>query len=298
MNEEQIEKLLREAPAVRPPAGLAEKLKRSVRLTRVDAGGVAIEPRTWLRRWMPAFSLAVFFIACVVAVGMQSGTISSLKTDNEKLEAGIQNLEQLRADNAEYKQLAAQADQLDQLRKDNADLLRLRDEVTQLKANAQEMDNLRAENQSLRSQIQAVPTGGSSSPDFFSDAQAKAQQIQCQNNLKQIGLAARIWAGDNNDAYPTNFISMKNELNNWKILQCPGDSSRNVTSWSDVESGNVSYTLLSPVEETYPYSVLAYCPIHHNYCLADGSVQHLSPEAAQKYIKDVDGRLTYVPPTQ
>src|SRR5215210_1530286 len=33
-------------------------------------------------------------------------------------------------------------------------------------------------------------------------AKQKAQRITCVNNLKQVGLSFRLWAGDNNDKYP------------------------------------------------------------------------------------------------
>src|SRR5690348_14851381 len=33
-------------------------------------------------------------------------------------------------------------------------------------------------------------------------AKARAQRIQCVNNLKQCGLAARVWEGNHNDLYP------------------------------------------------------------------------------------------------
>src|SRR5271165_5502422 len=33
-------------------------------------------------------------------------------------------------------------------------------------------------------------------------AKRKAQKINCTNNLKQVGLAFRIWEGDNADRYP------------------------------------------------------------------------------------------------
>jgi len=36
----------------------------------------------------------------------------------------------------------------------------------------------------------------------LSKAKSRAQRIACVNNLKQIGLAFRIWSGDNNDRYP------------------------------------------------------------------------------------------------
>jgi prepilin-type N-terminal cleavage/methylation domain-containing protein len=88
-------------------------------------------------------------------------------------------------------------------------------------------------------------------------AKRKAQKINCTNNLKQVGLAFRIWEGDNNDKYPmalgsasggaSEFIGnnanngtptdasklvsvpylfsvMSNELSTAKVLYCPSDS--------------------------------------------------------------------------
>ena len=42
----------------------------------------------------------------------------------------------------------------------------------------------------------------SAGPSAKSRAKARAMLINCVSNLKQIGLAYRIWAGDNNNQYP------------------------------------------------------------------------------------------------
>jgi competence protein ComGC len=83
-----------------------------------------------------------------------------------------------------------------------------------------------------------------------------AQQIQCNNSLKQVGLSFRLFAGDNNDHLPmqfsTNFggtlefvggpevfphfLVMSNELNTPKILFCPQDANprrRMATTFGD-----------------------------------------------------------------
>src|SRR5215210_5981948 len=74
-------------------------------------------------------------------------------------------------------------------------------------------------------------------------AKQKAQRITCVNNLKQVGLSARIWAGDNNDRYPMQvplseggtsdkltaattyqtFSVLRNELGTPKVVICPSD---------------------------------------------------------------------------
>jgi len=77
-------------------------------------------------------------------------------------------------------------------------------------------------------------------------AKAKAQRINCVNNLKQVGLAFRIWASDNGDRFPmrvpegeggtqhrvganqvgfvyTHFAVLSNELSTPKVVICPSD---------------------------------------------------------------------------
>lgn len=97
---------------------------------------------------------------------------------------------------------------------------------------------------------------------FRSRTSSRAPGIQCINNLKQIGLAYRIWEGDNGDILPmgisvTNggslemiatgdvlqtFLVMSNELSTPKILYCPADRSRTwAVNFGGLANSHISY---------------------------------------------------------
>lgn len=107
-------------------------------------------------------------------------------------------------------------------------------------------------------------------------AKKKAQRINCVNNLKQSGLAFRIWAGDNNDLYPmavsTNkggtmefdtgagtfrhFQVMSNELNTPRILICPADTRVAAADFASLENQNVSYFVGLEANDMFPQRLL------------------------------------------
>src|SRR5436309_15235675 len=79
-------------------------------------------------------------------------------------------------------------------------------------------------------------------------AKARAQRINCVSNLKQIGLAMRMWANDHDGKFPWPGVQdgppatpapdnagivfyCTNELTNPKILVCPSGSKTKVSSW-------------------------------------------------------------------
>jgi hypothetical protein len=296
MNEEQIEQLLRKAPSVQMPAGLLEKLRKEIELPRQQSRSRNPESLTnhgWLKRWIPALSFAAFFISCLAVVGVQMNTLSELRRENDQLRTAAQGLDALRTQNAEYQRLYAQSQTMEQLRKDNAELHRLREEVAKLRAQAGEVEKLQAENQKLQTMNAAATQQGApvaASEDFFAQQEAEADMIKCVNNMKQIGLAARIWAGDHNDIYPSDFITMTNELNTPLILKCPADKSRKTLDWSDVAAGRISYQMLAPgVDDRNPNVVFVKCPIHGNVTLVDGSVQKLGTNYANR-VKLENGR--------
>ena len=106
-------------------------------------------------------------------------------------------------------------------------------------------------------------------------AKQRAQMISCVNNLKQIGLAARLYANDHGDVLPADFASMQEELNTPKILICPGDSSKSAgRDWKTFNFADASYEIVTPGAKTSePQKVFVRCRIHGSVGLVDGSAQ-------------------------
>ena len=105
--------------------------------------------------------------------------------------------------------------------------------------------------------------------------------VQCMNNLKQIGLAARIWSNDHGDKFPASFLAMSNELVAPKALVCPGDAMKTQASdWAQFNtSANVSYEFLKPgaKQSDVTAEIIFRCPVHGHTGLGDGSVRQGMP---------------------
>jgi hypothetical protein len=114
-------------------------------------------------------------------------------------------------------------------------------------------------------------------------AKDKAQSVQCIHNLKQIGLAALIYATDHDDSFPPDLESMQNELASPRVLVCPQDPSAphgNQLSWDSFDMNLTSYEYLGAGQKNDgqdPNRVLARCRIHGHVCRMDGSVHRNDP---------------------
>lgn len=107
---------------------------------------------------------------------------------------------------------------------------------------------------------------------FLSRPRVTRPQINCVNNLKQVGLAYRLWAGDNGDKYPaqistnaggtmelvalgrpfSDFMIMSNEIFFSKTLVCPEDKRLPAANFGALANVNVSYFNVPEADETNP----------------------------------------------
>lgn len=105
----------------------------------------------------------------------------------------------------------------------------------------------------------------------LSKAKAKATTIKSVNNLKQIGIAARVFSTDNGDRLPPSFDAMRNELGSESVLINP-------------DTGRPYVYLGANRDERDPDALLAYGETsggRYAVVLVDGSVQILSAEKFQ-----------------
>jgi hypothetical protein len=119
-------------------------------------------------------------------------------------------------------------------------------------------------------------------------AKRKAQKINCVNNLKQVGLAFRIWEGDNGDKFPMAvpingggalenvgsrgntatpanygvqyvFQVMSNELSTTKVVYCPSDdrSMQPTPNFTTLAAANISYFVSGDASDSFPQMIIS-----------------------------------------
>ena len=298
-DDQLIDKLLRTAPQPRPPQDLKGKLimqAKSFQPPSSSQASILARPGGgWFRRWWPALVPAGFSLVCAVVLAVQQQEIWALKQTIQTLSSSVTPATPedvtpaVAADDALVQDRAAEA----------REIARLKDLIGKLIGEISELEKLRTENQGLRAKLSATQAALSAEEtDALVKAREKAEAINCVNNLKQLGLAARIWAGDNADRYPPDIVCMSNEMNTPKILVCPTDKGHVVApNFDSFTTANCSYEwfLSPPGSDTEPTRVLTRCPIHGTVGLYDGSVQMGAATNHPEWFIQRDGKLYYEP---
>lgn len=283
-SDDQLASVLRSAPAPAAPADLRSKLlaemptNRAAEATRRgESNGLPPaaapliardrEPMGWRKWWpvgLPALGLAAFATTLIVQqdqIRMLEGQLTELRTalttPSVDLPAGVAGVRSTV-----------------ELPDERAEIARLRALVEALTADVTALEAVQGENRTLLAAINAAQR--QAAPEL-SEARERAESIRCVNNLKQLGLAARIYATDNSDVLPADVISMKPEIATPSILVCPADPTRTAApNWESYSEANLSYEFVGrgpEASEAQPNRVMFRCPFHGNILLCDGSVQ-------------------------
>jgi hypothetical protein len=245
----------------------------------------------WLRRWWPVLVPAGFSLVCVVVLAVQQAQIRELKQSIQTSSAAatpVVSTPKAQSDAGRTATAAKEAQEID----------RLKNLAAQLSADIAQLEQLRGENSKLRAKLSAASNGLTpEETKAMEDAHAKAMKIQCINNLKQLGLAARVWSMDNADRYPPDLICMSNEVNTPKILVCPADPAHPIAAnFGSFTMANCSYEYFPDQTQmgSEPERVLFRCPIHGSVGLCDGSVQSIDPNHPERLVQR-NGKLYYEP---
>lgn len=251
----------------------------------------------WLRRWWPVLVPSGFSLVCAVVFAMQQVEIRDLRQNIRTLsERSATEKSDSSTPQAQANEIAANAAAIEK-----QEITRLKELVTQLTADISRLEQMRTENKTFRAQLSAP--GAGLTPEetaAMEKARARAEATACVNNLKQLGLAARLWANDNEGLYPPDIVCMSNEMNTPKILVCPGDHGRQVAaSFSSFTEANCSYEwfLMPRGSDADPTRVLTRCPVHGTVGLYDGSVVQMgAAKSHPEWFVQRDGKLYMEPP--
>lgn len=302
MTEQEIEQVLQSAPRPKAPAALKEKLMGQVKLPAVSPARSPLGPSrgsgSWVRRWWPTLAPATLSLACAAVLTVQQSEISELKKTNQALSQSA-NV----AQGAAAAQVAGADDSVPaaaSAASEQPEIARLHELAERLKGEIGQLEQIRVENENLRAAAARPLAGGTSAEDAAAAeaARQRAMAITCVNNMKQLGLAAKVWGLDNSNLFPEQIIFMTNEMGSPKILACPADAGRQpAKDWSSWTPANCSYDYLAPGagDGEEPTRVLFRCPIHGNIGLCDGSVQMGIAKTHPEALVERDGKIFYEP---
>ena len=292
MNPSEIEALLRRVPGFQPPTALREQLHRAILLNHQPAQDSLGAGKSWWRpRWL------VFVPACLTFFAVMVFAIQyfDVRRTKERLDA-LKVAGSAGANPFGTASPAVSPEKPFSEENPRTELERLEATARQLKSQLADMNLLRQKIYQLKAELAAKDTP---TPDP-NDDKRKDESRQCLKNLGRLGIAGRMWAADHNSVYPSNIVSMAEQIADMgpdfpEGLHCPSDTTRRAsTDWKSFVSTSVSYEYLAANgSETDPQRVMFRCPIHGHITMSDGSVDAEIGIKHPESLKTIDGRIYF-----
>ncbi|MBN8248501.1 MAG: hypothetical protein J0L84_13810 [Verrucomicrobia bacterium] len=272
MNTPELEAILRNAPQPAAPAGLRDRLLREAPKLLSPCPSENGRPReNPLRRWWPTLLVGGGVLACASTLLWQQGLLRELNarraTGSALPSPATLPVQEPSPDPS--------ADTADLHTRQRAEIGQLRTEWEALQDAANRTRALEAENRELQARLASVLGVEAEDLQRLDEMRAKADSIRCINNLKQIGLALRVWATDNGGVFPGALMTVTNELSTPKVLVCsPDPADASWTDWTSFDAARISYEFLHPGgDESEPTRVIGRCRNHGHVLLSSGAVQ-------------------------
>ena len=209
-------------------------------------------------------TIVILIVIAATSIFFQLQTQKQLRAE---VESNAQQITLLKTDNESLSNqlvVASSPKSLSDPQKN--ELMKLRGEVGALRNQIGQLGKLRAENQQLRAQ---TSVSQNQPAELTTEEKFHMQQWHTEQALKQMGLAIRIYAGDNNDQYATNFDQLKQIIGTTNF-----DGNISLDNFEFMNAGQVNETKPDMIifRERTP-RVDANGSWERLYGLADGSVQ-------------------------
>lgn len=232
-----------------------------------------------LRRWWPTLLVGGGVLACASTLLWQQGLLRELQAHRIS-SAAVPASPAVQAGAAPRAMVSADAEDLNA--RQRAEIGHLRSEWGALQDAADRTRELEAEHRELQARLASSLGVEAEDLQRLDEVRARADSIRCINNLKQIGLALRVWATDNGNVFPGALTALTNELVTPKILVCsPNAADASLADWASFNTAQISYEFLhAGGDPSEPTRVLGRCRIHGHILLSDGSA-HMMPPAVE-----------------